>query len=123
VMLFPERSRSLVGRLFKWGLTKHTKPPYGAVLRLDARGDGSRRMSMTVWHEDSYALTAIGATACLLQYLDGAIASPGLRCQAMAVEPVRFFDDLSRLGVTVSVEGATAPHESESFAARGQRKG
>jgi hypothetical protein len=120
VKVAPERSRALVGRLFKWGLTRHTRAPYGAVLRLDARGGDSRRMSMTVSHEDTYALTAIGAAASLLQYLDGTIASPGLRAQAMAVEPGRFFADLSRLGVTVLVDGARAPHTSGSFVARAQ---
>jgi saccharopine dehydrogenase (NAD+, L-lysine-forming) len=117
VKVAPERSRSLVGRLFRWGLTRHTRPPYGAVLRLDARGAGSRRMSVTVSHEDTYALTAIGAAASLLQYLDGTIASPGLRTQAMAVEPGRFFDDLSRLGVTVLVDGEPAPARQASLAA------
>lgn len=116
VKVAPDRSRSLVGRLFKWGLTRPTSPPYGAVLRLDARGAGSRRMSMTVWHEDAYALTAIAAAACLLQYLDGTITTPGLRTQAMAVEPGRFFDDLSRLGATVSVDGEAALDKRVSFA-------
>jgi len=113
VKLFPERSRPLIGRLFTWGLTRHTKPPYGAVLRLQARDENSQRFDMTVWHEDPYALTAIAASASLLQYLDGTIAVPGLRSQAMAVAPRRFFEDLTRLGARVSVDDPATSEQAQ----------
>jgi hypothetical protein len=52
---------------------------------------------------DAYELTAIPAVACVLQLLDDH-RPPGLFYQATFVEPVRFFDDMRRMGVTIAVE-------------------
>jgi saccharopine dehydrogenase (NAD+, L-lysine-forming) len=70
---------------------------------MKARGAG-HSLVMTVFHEDSYVLTAAPAVACLLQYLDGSIKKPGLWRQATLVDPVRFFEDLARFGVQVKKE-------------------
>jgi len=99
----PNRSRKLIARLVEWGLKQTTSPPYGAVLQMKAHGAG-RSLVMTVFHEDSYVLTAAPAVACLLQYLDGSVQKPGLWRQATLVEPVRFFEDLARFGVQVKKE-------------------
>lgn len=96
----PNRSRKLIARLVEWGLKQTTRPPYGAVLQMKAQGAG-HSLVMTVFHEDSYILTAAPAVACLLQYLDGSLQKYGLWRQATLVEPIRFFDDLARLGVQV----------------------
>jgi saccharopine dehydrogenase (NAD+, L-lysine-forming) len=94
-------------RLMYWGLARFSRPPYGTLLKLEARGikDGvERKIRLTVGHEDGYALTAIPVAACLLQYLEGQITGPGLGYQALVVEPGRFLADLERLGVQVSFE-------------------
>ena len=98
----PDRSRRLIARLVEWGLKQTTRPPYGAVLQMKAQGAG-RSLVMTIFHADSYVLTAAPAVACLLQYLDGSLQKPGLWRQATLVEPVRFFEDLARMGVRVNV--------------------
>ena len=100
--LFPKQSRNWIARLMEWGLKHTTCPPYGAVLRMEAQGQG-RALVMTVSHGDPYFLTAAPAVACLLQYFDGTIRNPGLWRQGTLVEPVRFFADLTNLGVSVSV--------------------
>lgn len=99
----PNRSRPWIARLVEWGLKHTTRPPFGAVLQMKAQGAG-RALAMNIFHEDSYLMTAAPAVACLLQYLDGSIQKPGLWWQATLVEPVRFFDDLARLGVQVKKE-------------------
>lgn len=98
--LFPNRSRTWIARLMEWGLKHTTRPPYGAVLRMEAQGEG-HALVMTVSHDDPYVLTAAPAVACLLQVFDGTIRKPGLWRQATLVEPVRFFADLATLGVNV----------------------
>lgn len=103
VTIAPNRSRELIASLVEWGLKQTTRPPYGAILKMEAQGAG-RSLIMTIFHEDSYILTAAPAVACLLQYLDGSLRKPGLWRQATLVEPVRFFDDLARFGVQVKKE-------------------
>lgn len=103
--LFPKHARNWIARLMEWGLKHTTRPPYGAVLRMDAQGIG-QAIVMTVSSHDAYFLTAAPAVACLLQLFDGTIRKPGLWRQGTLVEPVRFFTDLASLGVSVTSPSA-----------------
>ena len=105
----PQGSRSLIAYVMEWGLKHTTYPPFGAVLQMNARGQG-QTLRMTVSHDDAYAMTAAPAAACLFQYIDGKIRKPGLWRQATLVEPVRFFADLSRLGIQIKVEAGDVSH-------------
>lgn len=88
-------------RLMGWGLKRFSRPPYGTVLQLEARGPGAKALRVTVYHEDGYALTAIPVVAALLQLREQ--RKPGLHWQAHAVNPARLLDDMVRLGVTVEL--------------------
>ncbi len=102
--LWPERARRPMGRLMYWGLKSFSRPPYGTLLKLEARGvkDGrDKAVDLIISHEDGYMFTAIPAAACLLQYLDGSIRKPGLWLQANAVEPARLMADMERMGVEI----------------------
>jgi len=106
--LFPSTARKPLGELMKWGLNTFSKPPYGTVLKVEARGEKEsvdKAVDVSIYHEDGYMLTAIPVVACILQYIDGSIRKPGLWTQANIVEPNRLMTDMERLGVDVRVEG------------------
>ena len=106
--LFPNAARRPLGQLMKWGLNTFSKPPYGTVLKVEARGEKESvdtAVDVSIYHEDGYMLTAIPVVACILQYLDGSLRKPGLWTQANIVEPNRLMTDMERLGVDVRVEG------------------
>ncbi len=105
--IFRDKAKDPMGKLFSWSLRNFSKPPFGAILQLEARGlkeNQNSLMHMRLAHDDAYVLTAVPVVACLLQYLNGDIRSPGLWFQANLVEPTKFFQDIERLGVGSTVK-------------------
>jgi hypothetical protein len=103
--------------LLTWSLKRFSRPPYGTVWQVEAEGElrgmrgeaGHRgRAGLRVSHPDGYWLTAASAAACLLQYLDGSLRTPGVHLQALAVDPARFLRDLVALGARLESFGVDA---------------
>ncbi|NJD60222.1 MAG: hypothetical protein C3F13_03640 [Anaerolineales bacterium] len=103
--LSPKAAEKPMARWMHWGLKAFSKPPFATMLQVDASGrkDGqSTIVRINISHGDGYMFTAIPVAACLLQYLDGTTARPGLWWQALCVEPSRFMSDMERMGIKVS---------------------
>ena len=115
--LFPHSAIGPMSKWMHWGLNTFSKPPYGTLLKVEARGEKDGRQKtvhIIIAHPDGYMFTAIPVAACMLQYLDGSIARPGLWLQALIVEPTRFMSDMQRMGITVQmVEGGRNEMEPE----------
>jgi saccharopine dehydrogenase (NAD+, L-lysine-forming) len=105
--LWPQGALKPMGKLMRWGVNTFSKPPFGTMLKLEARGekDGKpKALDVTIYHQDGYVFTAIPVAACLLQYLDGSIKQSGLWTQANIVEPERLMKDMERMGVEVQIQ-------------------
>ncbi len=106
--LWPHAALRPMGRWMHWGLKAFSRPPYGTMLKVEAKGekDGQPKVTQVVIsHPDGYLFTAIPVAACLLQYLDGSIDKPGLWLQAHIIEPTRFMRDMQRMGIMVQTVG------------------
>ena len=104
--LFLEQGIRPLGKLMFWGLKTFSRPPYGTLLKLEAKGmqaNAPKSVQVLLSHTDGYALTAIPVVACLMQYLDGNIRKPGLWFQAHIVEPKRFFKDMEKMGAQIQI--------------------
>jgi len=103
----PGLGTSFFARAFVWGADRFDRGPPGIVLRLEAEGekDGApRREVLELRGNDGMVMTGQAVAAVLGQYRDGVLGPPGLKLQALCVDPGRMIADLEKMGVTVRRE-------------------
>lgn len=104
--MFPKSGLRPLAKLMFWGLAAFSRPPYGTLLKLEAKGtihNAPKAIDVLISHANGYELTAIPAVACLLQCLDKSARKPGLWLQAHLIEPIRFFDDMWKMGANIEI--------------------
>lgn len=102
VKISPSQKRAM-GRLMNWGLRTFCTAPFGVQLKVETRGRNNGLMvekSMSLRHEDGYAMTAIPVAATVLQYLSS-IRKAGVYLQGTVVETSQFLQDIKRMGIIV----------------------
>lgn len=102
--IFPQSQSRWIEKMIFWGMKKFSRPPYYTRLKLESKGilkGRSVEYFITLSHPDAYMFTAIPVVACLKQYIQGDMKKPGLFTQAESVNPVRFLDDMKRMGIKV----------------------
>lgn len=117
--LAPQGALGPMAQLMRWSLNTFSRPPYGTLLKVEARGIADGRaaaMDITLFHPDGYWFTAAPVAACLLQLLEGDIRRPGLHLQAHIVEPVRLLADMERMGIEVQTGSGPGQMEPASAA-------
>lgn len=100
--LMPGQPAEKWGKMLHWSLRKFSRPPYGTQICLEATGFSSgagQLLRLNLSHPDPYLMTAIPVVATLRQYLEQPGSRPGLWFQAHFVEPIRYVEDLIRLGL------------------------
>lgn len=98
--------RHFLASLMAWGINHFSDSAQGVSFVLDAQGKKNKNslsMRLVVEHHDAYEFTAIPVIACLLQYLDGSIAKPGLWMMGHLVDPVRLLNDMERMGIKIQI--------------------
>jgi hypothetical protein len=102
--LAPRRGHRPASRLVGWGLRRFARPPFGAVLKVEASGDRNGQpaeVSVTISHRNEYEATGVVVSALISQWSDGEGAPalmPGVHPMGMIVEPERFLRDLTARG-------------------------
>ena len=106
VKVLPREKMGFLKKAFIWSLRKFSSPPFRTSLKMEASGlkkSEKTTMTMVIFHEDGYFLTAAPVVACILQLMNRNF-QPGLHFQGMVVEPKSFFADLTKLGIEITMD-------------------
>jgi saccharopine dehydrogenase (NAD+, L-lysine-forming) len=104
----PNRVREPASRLLRWGMRRFARPPFGAILVVEATGevDGApSRIRVSVSHEDEYTATGLVVAAYISQWADPQCPSartPGLHPMGLIVEPESFLQQLAKRGFGIA---------------------
>jgi hypothetical protein len=99
--LAPKKGRRPASRLLGWGMRRFARPPFGAILVVEATGeiDGTpSRVRVSISHKDEYEATGLVVATYVSQWADPTLPSartPGLHPMGLIVEPEPFLQGLA----------------------------
>jgi saccharopine dehydrogenase (NAD+, L-lysine-forming) len=103
----PQRGHRPAARLVGWAIRHFARPPFGAVLKVEASGERNgapTELSVVVSHPSEYQATGLVVAAFVAQWSDGPSTparTPGRHPMGMLVEPERFARDLATRGFAI----------------------
>ena len=96
--------RSTWAQIFVWGINQFSTANKGVIFLIEAVGKKNgqhRHVSIISEHSNAYDFTVIPVIACLKQYFNGSICTPGLWMMGHIVEPNTLLTDMEKLGVSI----------------------
>jgi saccharopine dehydrogenase-like NADP-dependent oxidoreductase len=99
--------RHFIAGLMVRGINSLSSSQQGVSFVLEAEGEKEGKtvkVRLKAEYNDAYYFTAIPVVACIIQYLDGSIAKPGLWMMGHVVDPVRLMNDMERMGIKIQME-------------------
>jgi len=100
----PRLAAAPLGHLLSWSTRKFTKPPYGTVVQVEAKGLRDCRsvcFRLSLFHEDAYVLTAVATVAMIRQMLNRNV-QPGVHLMGLGCDPAELFEDIGRMGISIT---------------------
>ena len=100
----PRQTEASLGRLLSWSTKRFSRPPYGTVVQVDAEGQRDSRsvsLRLSLFHEDTYVLTAVPTVAMIKQMLNGKV-QPGIHLMGLCCDPVQLLEDIERTEVSIT---------------------
>ena len=100
----PRQTAAPLARLLSWSTKKFSKPPYGTILQVDAkgqRGGRSANFRLSLFHGDMYVMTTVPTVAMIKQMLNGQVA-PGIHLMGLCCDPAQLIEDIGRTDVSVT---------------------
>ena len=104
----PRTGHRPASQLVGWGMRRFSRPPFGAVLKVEATGERNgeaTNLSATVSHPSEYQATGLVVGAVFSQWADGPDSparKPGMHPMGTVVDPERFMLDLAARGFLVT---------------------
>jgi hypothetical protein len=105
----PNRGRRPASRLFGWGMRRFARPPFGAVIVLDATGEGDgggTRIKVVAAHANEYEATGDVVATYVSHWADPASQArrPGVHIMGHIVDPETFVRDLAARGFDIAFD-------------------
>jgi saccharopine dehydrogenase (NAD+, L-lysine-forming) len=103
----PDKGRRPASRLLGWGMRRFARPPFGAILVVEATGelDGkASQVRVSISHTNEYEATGLVVAAYISQWADPAFPTArtsGLNPMGMIVEPEPFLLGLASRGFRI----------------------
>ncbi len=100
----PRQINFALGRLLSWSTKKFSKPPYGTIVQVEAKGQREGqpvRYQISLYHEDAYVLTAIPTCAMIKQMLQEPF-QPGIHHMGLCCDPSKLLADIEGMGIPIA---------------------
>ena len=124
IRIAPRQINFALGRLLSWSTKTFSKPPYGTIVQVEAKGQREGqpvRFQLSLYHEDAYVLTAVPTSAMIMQMLQEPL-QPGIHYMGLCCDPSKLLADIEGMGIPITttkgVDNMTEEHPNIALLTR-----